>query len=444
MDTVMLARMLFGSSMAFHIIFATLGVGITLMILLAEVMRLISKDPDYGTLAKRWTKGVAILLGVAIPSGTIVGVMLVLLWPGYMEIVGQVIALPFQVEIFAFFLEALFLSIYVYAADRLSATMRIVSVFFVALGASASAILITDAHAWMNTPRGFDITANGQITNVDPIAAVFNPSVYVTALHVIGTAYMAGAFVLAAVAAYKLFRGGLSERETAYHRKGMMLSLGVALVMSIFTANNGHDTAKMLHEYLPVKLAAAEGLFETQSNAPLAIMGTPDPIAGRVVGGIEIPGMLSWLATGSTDGVVRGLYDYPQDEWPPLFVHTLFNVMVGIGFSLLGLAAIAWLFWFILRKKEKPFPRWLLAGIVASGPLAMIGIETGWIFSCTGRQPWTIYGIQRTGEAATNSGNLGMLLVLFLSLYLVLLVITGLVMHFYFYRNPVSKELGIN
>ncbi len=438
----MLARTLFGSSMAFHIIFATLGVGITFMILLAEIMRIVRKDSDYGTLAKRWTKGVAILLGVAIPSGTIVAVMLSLLWPGFMEIVGQVIALPFQIEIFAFFLEALFLSIYVYAADRLTPTMRIISVFFVALGATASAVLITDAHAWMNTPRGFSIV-NGEITNVDPLAAVFNPSIVVTAFHVVGSAYLTGAFVLAAVAAYKLLRGNLSERETTYHRKGMMLSLAVALVMSIFTALNGHETAVMLHEYIPVKLAAAEGLFETQSNAPLAIFGTPSPEAGRVIGGIEIPGMLSWIATGSTDGVIQGLNDFPRDDWPPLFVHTLFNVMVGIGMILLGIAVLAWLLWFIQRKKQQLFPKWLLAGIVASGPLAVIGIETGWIFSCTGRQPWTIHGIQRTSEAATNSGHLGMLFVLFIGMYIILLVITALVMYFYFNRNPVSNDLGI-
>ncbi|WP_368505659.1 cytochrome ubiquinol oxidase subunit I [Alkalihalophilus sp. As8PL] len=440
MDNVLLARSLFGSSMAFHIIFATLGVGITLMILLAEILRLLKKDEDYGLLAKRWTKGVAILLGVAIPSGTIVAIMLSLLWPGYMEIVGQVIALPFQIEIFAFFIEALFLSIYVYAADRLTPTMRIVSVFFVALGATASAVLITDAHAWMNTPRGFDYV-DGVVSNVRPLEAVFNPSIYVTAMHVIGSAYMAGAFTLASVAAYKLFRGGLTERETTYHKKGLMLSLGVALIMSFYTANNGHDTAIMLHEEIPVKLAAAEGLFETQPNAPLAILGTPDPEAGRVVGGIEIPGMLSWLATGTTDGVVQGLNDFPRDEWPPLFVHTLFNLMVGIGTALLGLAALYWVFWFLGRKKQKPLPKWLLGALVLGGPLAMIGIETGWIFSCTGRQPWTIFGVQRTAEAATNSGNLGTLFILFLTLYISLLVLTGLVMHFYFKRNPVTHEL---
>ncbi|WP_100406369.1 cytochrome ubiquinol oxidase subunit I [Bacillus solitudinis] len=440
MDNVLLARMLFGSSMAFHIIFATLGVGITLMIFLAELMRVIRKDEEYGLLAKRWTKGVAILLGVAIPSGTIVGVMLTLLWPGYMEIVGQVIALPFQIEIFAFFLEALFLSIYVYAADRLTSTMRIISVFFVALGATASAVLITDAHAWMNTPRGFDYI-NGQVSNVRPLEAVFNPSVYVTSIHVTSSAYLTGAFVLAAVAAYKLYRGGLGERELSYYRKGLMLSLAVALVMSLYTALNGHDTAVMLHEEIPIKLAAAEGLFETQSNAPLAIMGTPDPEAGRVIGGIEIPGLLSWIATGSTEGVIKGLNDFPREEWPPLYIHTLFNVMVGIGSALLGIAAISWVFWYLRRKQKVLFPQWLLAILVSSGPLAMIGVETGWIFSCTGRQPWTIHGVQLTSEAATPSGNLGMLLFLFMSLYLFLLVLTGLVMHFYFQRNPVSKEL---
>ncbi|WP_100371776.1 cytochrome ubiquinol oxidase subunit I [Bacillus sp. FJAT-45037] len=440
MDNVLLARSLFGSSMAFHIIFATLGVGITLMILLAEIMRAITKNADYGTLAKRWTKGVAILLGVAIPSGTIVAVMLSLLWPGYMEIVGQVIALPFQIEIFAFFIEALFLSIYVYAADRLTPTMRIISVIFVALGATASAVLITDAHAWMNTPAGFDYT-DGVISNVRPLEAAFNPSIYVTAMHVVGSAYLTGAFVLASVAAYKLFRGGLSERETTYHKKGLLLSLIVAFLMAFYTANNGHDVAVMLHEEIPIKLAAAEGLFETQANAPLAILGTPDPEAGRVVGGIEIPGMLSWLATGTTDGVVQGLNDFPRDEWPPLFVHTLFNVMVGIGTLLLGLAGISLVIWFFGRKKLNPYPKWLLGALVFGGPLAMIGIETGWIFSCTGRQPWTIFGIQKTSEAATNSGNLGMLFVLFITLYIALLVLTGLVMHFYFKRNPVKHDL---
>ncbi|WP_306984264.1 cytochrome ubiquinol oxidase subunit I [Alkalicoccobacillus murimartini] len=440
MDSVLLSRMLFGSSMAFHIIFATLTVGITLMILLAEIMRLVKKDDDYALLAKRWTKGAAVLLGVAIPSGTIVAVMLSLLWPHFMEIVGEVIALPFQIEIFAFFLEALFLSIYVYAADRLGPVTRLIAVFFVAFGASASAILITNAHAWMNTPRGFDLV-DGQVVNVDPLAAIKAPSFLVTANHVVGTAFMTGAFVLVAVAAYRLLNTHITERETSYHRKGLFLSLIVAFIMSSYTALSGHETAVMLYEELPIKLAASEGLFNTTDNAALTIFGTPSIEAEGVIGGIEIPGMLSWIATGSTDGVIQGLNEFPQDEWPPLFIHTLFNVMVAIGFTLLGLSGIGLLIWFVRRKQEGIiYPKWLLAAFVACGPLAVIGIETGWIYSCTGRQPWTIYGIQRTADAATNSGNLGILFFLFSVLYIFLLVLTALVMYFYFKRNPVSDE----
>ncbi len=437
MDNVLLARTLFGSSLAFHIIFATLGVGLTLLILLAEILRVVTKDNDFAILAKRWTKGVAILLGVAIPSGTIVGVMLSLLWPGFIEVVGQVIALPFAIEIFAFFLEALFLSIYVYAADRLSQTMRLISAFFVALGATASAILITNVQAWMNTPRGFEVV-DGQIVNVQPWQAVLNPAFSYTAKHVVSSAYMATAFVVVSVAAYRLIKGNLKEKEERYYRKGLMLALIFGAATALWTGTSGHSSAVGLHNNTPVKLAAAEGLFETQANAPLAIFGIPDPEANRVVGGLELPGLLSWLATGSTDGVVIGLNEFPRDEWPPLFVHTLFNIMVGIGSLLIAVSFGTIAYRLVFRNKS--YPQWLLAILLLSGPLAMIGLETGWIFACIGRQPWTIMGFQRTAEAATQSGNLGFIFVLFITLYLFLLVLTGLVMRFYFRRNPLSKE----
>lgn len=440
MDNVLLARTLFGSSLAFHIIFATLGVGLTFMILIAEIVRLITKDNDYAILAKRWTKGVAILLGVAIPSGTIVGVMMSLTFPGFIEVVGQVIALPFAIEIFAFFVEALFLSIYIYAANRLSSTMRIISVFFVALGATASAVLITNVQSWMNTPTGFEY-ANGQFTNVQPWQAVLNPAFSYTAVHVVSSAYLTTAFVVLSVGAYRLLRGNLSAKEVSYYRKGLMIALVLGAATSIWTASTGHKAAVGLHNYVPVKLAAAEGLFETQSNAPLAIMGTPDPEANRVVGGLEIPGMLSWLATGSTDGVVIGLNEFPREDWPPLFVHTLFNVMVGIGTLLIGLSVGALFWWIIYRKK--PYPTWLLLALVPSGAFALIGMETGWIFACIGRQPWMIMNFQRTADAATASGNLGFIFVLFIGLYLLLLVITALVMRFYFHRNPLSNEFQV-
>lgn len=438
MDTVMLARSLFGSSMAFHIIFATLGVGIPVMIVIAESMSHVRKDRDYSIMAERWTRGFAILLGVAIPSGTIVGVMLALLWPGFMEIVGQVIAFPFQIEIWAFFLEALFMSIYVYAADRLSPILRIVSVSFVALGAGASAVLITDAHSWMNTPRGFNLV-DGKVTDVNPWAAVFNPSFLVTATHVLLSAFMTGAFAIASVGAFKLLKRDKTPRERDYHRKALFLSLIIGCMMALMTAINGHETAQMLHEYQPEKLAAAEGLFETQPYAPLAIFGSVVEATQEVRGGLEIPWLLSFLATNRFDGVVKGLNEFPREHWPPLFIHTLFNLMVGIG-TLLIMISMGALVYRIIRKGA--YPRWLLWVLVATGPMSMIGIETGWIFSCTGRQPWTIYHMQTTTDAATRTQNLGILFLLFIGLYVFLLIVTIVVMQQFFKRRPVLKQLS--
>jgi cytochrome bd ubiquinol oxidase subunit I len=437
MDDLVIARSLFGTTMAFHIIFASLGVGIPLMILCAELLYQKTKNRDYAVMAKRWTKGIAVLLGVAIPSGTIAGVQLSLLWPGFMEVIGKVMALPFQIEIYAFFVEALFMSIYVYAADRISPAMRILSVTLVALGASASAILITNVHAFEGTPDGFRIE-NGQVVDVDPWAAFFNPSFFVTAGHVTVSAFMTGAFVLASISAYKMLREK-NKRVLEFYRKALMLSLVVGGIFSILTALNGHEAAQLLHEYQPEKLAAAEGLFETQSHAPLAIGGFTDPDTQSVKWAIEIPWLLSFLAGNSFDTVVQGLNDFPKEWWPPLFIHTLFNAMVGIG-SFLILLSLIGLVWNKVMKRPA-FPRPLMWAIIASGPLSMLAIEFGWIFACTGRQPWVIYRMMKTEDAVTQSENLALLFILFAAIYIVLSIAVVLVLKYYFRRHPVINEL---
>lgn len=439
MDQVLVARTLFGTTMAFHIIFATLGVGIPLMVFIAEVLFQTSKDKDYEIMAKRWTKGFAVLLGVAIPSGTIAGVQLSLLWPEFMEVVGKVIALPFQIEIFAFLLEALFMSIYVYAADRLSRGMRILSVGLVAFGAVMSGILITNVHAFEGTPAGFQIV-NGEIVNVQPWAAFFNPSFFVTAGHVTVSAYMTGAFAIASIAAYKMIKRKLQDREFLFHQKALLLSLAIGGIFSLLTALNGHSSAQHLHHYQPEKLAAAEGLFETQSHAPLVIGGFTDKETREVKYGIHIPWALSFLADDSFDTVVKGLNEWPEEDWPPLFVHTLFNAMVGIGGLLLFMSILGFSWKRVLKRPK--FPKWMMWIFIASGPLAMLGIEFGWIFACTGRQPWIIYHIMRTAEATTRSGNLIPLFLLFTSIYAFLGFATVAVLRYYFKRHPLQNELG--
>ena len=438
MDHLVTARTMFGMTMGFHIIFATIGVGLPLMMLLSELLYQKTKDLDYVIMAKRWTKTFGILLGVGIPTGTIAGLQLSLLWPGFMKVIGEVMALPFQIEIYAFFIEALFMSIYVYAAERIPPWARIISLILVAIGALASAILITNVHAFEGTPQGFRIEG-GKIVDVDPWKAFFNPTFFVSAGHVAMSAYTTGAFVVASVSAFKMLKTPIGTRVYRFHQKALTLSLIVGAVFSLLTALNGHESAQKLYEYQPEKLAAAEGLFETQSHAPLAIGGYTDKENKEIVGAIEIPWALSFLADNSFDTVVTGLNDFPEEYWPPLYIHTLFNGMVGIGSFLIVLSFGA-LIWKKLRKLEN-FPKFLKWIIVASGPLAIASIEMGWMFACTGRQPWTIYRILSTEDSVTTSENLTILFFLFMFVYIILGITVSLVLIYYFRKNTVLQDL---
>ncbi len=439
MDHLVTARSMFGMTMGFHIIFATIGVGLPLMMLMAELLYQRKKDLDYVIMAKRWTKTFGILLGVGIPTGTIAGLQLSLLWPGFMKVIGEVMALPFQIEIYAFFIEALFMSIYVYAAERIPPWARISSLILVAIGALASAILITNVHAFEGTPQGFRMD-DGQITDVDPWKAFFNPTFFVSAGHVAMSAYTTGAFVVAAVSAFKMLKQPVGSRIFQFHQKALILSISVGAVFSLLTALNGHESAQKLYEYQPEKLAAAEGLFETQSHAPLAIGGFTDKENREITGAIEIPWALSFLAGNSFDTVVTGLNDFPEEYWPPLYVHTLFNAMVGIGSFLILLSFVS-LAWKFLLKKER-FPKFIMWIFVASGPLAIASIEFGWIFACTGRQPWTIYRQLSTADSVTTSGNLPLLFFSFMIVYIILGVTVALVLIYYFRKNTVLKDLN--
>lgn len=439
MDQVILARIFFGTSLVFHIIFATLGIGLSAMVFISEWIYYRKKDPHYALMAKRWTKAVALLLGVAIPSGTIVAVQLSLLWPGFMEIVGQVISVPFEIEIFAFFLEALALSIYVFAADRLPPVWRVVSVFLLAVGAAASGVLITSAGTWMSTPAGFDMKPDGTVYNVDPWKAFLNPSFANTSYHVIVSALMTGAFAIVSVAAYRLLKR--RREENPVHQKALFVSLVVALLMSLLTAISGHGSGQVLHRHNPEKLAAAEALFETTRYAPLVIGGKVDLEKKEVRKGIEIPYLLSFLAGGRFDTEVKGLNEFPEETWPPSYVHTMFNLMIGIGLLLLVLSALSLYIWWKRREQEEKLPSWLLRILVASGPLSVLGIEFGWLFTCSGRQPWAVYGVLKTTEAATKTGNLGILYPVFVLVYFLLSFMLVKVMVTYFKRHPLSEDL---
>lgn len=442
-DPVVLSRLLTGLTLAFHIIFATIGVGVPLMVLAAEFIGLKRKDPDYILLARRWTRGYVVTVAVGVVTGTAIGLQLSLLWPSLMQVAGQTIALPLFMETFAFFFEAIFLGIYLYTWDRFkNPWLHWLIGIPVVIGATASAFFITTVNSFMNSPEGFKIV-NGTLTQIEPLKAMFNTATPTKATHVIVSAYLTVAFILAAIAAFHLLRKKtISAAETAYHKKALRLTVMAGLIFAFSTALVGDFSGKYLAKYQPEKLAAAEWHFETTSEAELIFGGILDQQEDgsyEIKGAVKIPYALSILAGGAPDTEVIGLNEFAKEDQAPLIVHYFFDIMVSIG---MYLAAISALFILAFRlKKLNPYNKWILRGIFIGGPLAMISIEAGWMYAEIGRQPWTLYGIMRTADAATTSTAVGPMLILFSALYLMLGTICTVVLLRMFKKNPVGKEL---
>ncbi|WNQ09913.1 cytochrome ubiquinol oxidase subunit I [Paenibacillus aurantius] len=434
-DPVLFSRILTALTLGFHIIFATIGVGVPLMIALAEWTGIRRKDPHYFLLARRWARGFVITVAVGVVTGTSIGVQLSLLWPSFMRVAGQAISLPLFMETFAFFFEAIFLGIYLYTWDRFrSRYTHFLLVIPVVIGSSFSAVFITMVNAFMNTPQGFTLEGN-RITDIDPIKAMFNPATPTEVSHVLTSAYMTCAFVLAAIAAFSL----LKKRTHVYYYKALKLTMTAALVFSLATALVGDLSGKFLAKYQPEKLAAAEWHFETQTHAPLILGGFLDE-NNEVRFGIKIPYALSILAHGTPGSEVKGLNEIPEDERPPLFVHYLFDGMVSIGILLIVVSGWYWLA--VWRKRGNPHNRLLLRLIAAGGPLSLLAIEFGWIYAEIGRQPWILRGYMKTAEGATTSEHVGLMLVLFLLLYALLAFTCTKVLGRLFRNKPAEQELA--
>jgi cytochrome d ubiquinol oxidase subunit I len=441
LDQLGAIRALFAASLGFHIVFATLGVGMPLMIAIAEIAALRRRDATYRRIAHRWAAAFSVLLGTGVVSGTIVALQLQLLWPGFMRLVGEIIALPFAIEVVAFFIEAVFTAIYLYAGDRIRPGLRILTALLVAFGAALSAMLITDVNAFMNTPTGFHLQG-GQLIDVQPWRAMLNPAMPTELSHVLATAYLTVALVLAAFAAAGSLRAR-SQAEHAYRRRELALSTGIAAVMAVLTAITGDLSGKFLASQQPIKLAAAEGLFQTSAGAPLTVGGIADPATAQIHGGLALPGLLSWLATGSTHGRVLGLLDFPRSLWPPVTAtHLLFDGMVAIG--ILGLvASAAYLIWRWRHPAAtaRP-PAWLMRALIVMGPAAMAGIEAGWVFAELARQPWTVTGVLTTAEAVTRAPGAGAFLIPFLLLYAVLAAGAVVALRAQMRRQPPAEAPG--
>lgn len=429
------SRILTELTLSVHIVFATIGVGVPLVIMIAQWLGIRKQDEHYILMARRWTRGYAVTVAVGVVTGTIIGLQLSLLWPRFMQAAGQVIALPLFMETFAFFLEAIFLGIYLYTWDRFQNQRKhLLLLAPVAIGAALSAVFITIVNAFMNSPRGFAVSG-GKLIHVNPLHAMFNPAVPTKVSHVLLTAFMTASFILASIAAWHLLRGS----NHVYHKKALLLTMKLGAVFAVASAILGDFSGKFLAEYQPEKLAAAEWHFETTSEAPLVLYGVLDE-EGQIRGALKIPFALSVLAFGNPGAVVPGLNQFPEAERPPLYIHYLFDSMVTIGVFLIVLS-LTYLVGKRLRWKMVS-RKWFLGLIVLGGPLAMAAIEAGWWFTEVGRQPWVLHGVLKTAESATISGNVDLMLYLFAFLYVFLSVGCVAVLIRMFRNNTIEKELA--
>jgi cytochrome d ubiquinol oxidase subunit I len=398
MDGLGYARAQMGLSLAFHIVFAAVGVALPLLLVVAELRWRRTRDTDYLDLTKRLAKGTGILFAVGAVSGTVLSFELGLLWPRFMGTFGEAIGLPFALEGFAFFTEAIFLGIYLYGRGRVSERLHLFSAIAVAASGAASAFFVTLVNAFMNDPAG--VVEAPRALAFEPLRAMWSPSWPYQTVHVLLSSYEATAWAMVGVHALFLLR----DPSRSLHRKALGIALPLACVAALVQPLSGDRSAKHIALAQPVKLAAAEALFRTTRDAPLHLGGWPDAKAGEVRGALSIPHGLSFLAHGDPHAMVIGLdQTAPADRPPLLATHEAFDVMVGAGTALAGVAALAGALALRRRRRrdDAPWPRPLLVALVAASPLGFVALEAGWLVTEWGRQPWVVRGYLRTAEAVT-------------------------------------------
>jgi cytochrome bd ubiquinol oxidase subunit I len=410
------AREQMALSLGWHIVLACFGVGLPGLTAFMEWRGIRTGKPAYTALAHRWAKAMGVLFAVGAVSGTILSFEMGLLWPGLMGSYGQVIGLPFALEGFAFFIEAIFVGIYLYGWDRLPPRTHLLTAVPVAVSGVASAFFVVSANAWMNQPRGFQLT-DGKVTAVRPWAAMFNPATAPESIHMILAAFMVAGFGTAAVYAVGLLRG----RRDEYHRLGFLVPFTVAAIITPLQIAAGDYIARFLARYQPTKLAAIEGVPHTGSHIPLHVGGVWQD--GRLRYALEIPDGLSLLVGYKPSTVVQGLDRVPVGNRPPVTaVHLAFDLMVGIGFGLLGLGLWLLLSWW--RRRDLPRHPLFLRLAVLAGFAAVAALESGWVVTEVGRQPWVVYNLLRTSDAVNPAPGLAGGLALVAAAYLVLTVAT--------------------
>jgi cytochrome d ubiquinol oxidase subunit I len=390
------ARQMQALSFAAHIPLVCFGIAFPAFVLFMEALWLRTGDPVYRTIAKRWSKVMLALFAVGVVTGTILSFELGLLWPSFMAAFGDVFGLGFTLEAFSFFVEAIFIAVYVYGWDRLGPRTHFLAGVPVVVAGFTGSLMVISVNAWMNHPGGFTI-ADGRVTDVEPLTALFgNDYLWHELVHMYLAAYIVAGFVTAAAYAWGWLRG----RRGRYERVALVVPLTVAALAAPVQIVVGDWAAREVAREQPTKLAALEGLQETEEGAPVHLLGWYD--GDEVRYGIELPRLLSLLAFHDPNARVEGLDEVPADERPPVnVVRVAFQTMVGIGFALAAVSLAYVVVW--LRRRRLPRSPWFYRALVAAGPLSAVALVAGWVTTEVGRQPWVVYGHMRTEQAVTGA-----------------------------------------
>jgi cytochrome d ubiquinol oxidase subunit I len=415
------ARAQMATTLGFHIILACFGIAFPTIVLVAEYIGLKRSDEVAMTLARRWSQALGVLVAVGAVTGTVLSFEMGLLWPGLMRKYGAVIGLPFSVEGIFFFLEAIFTGIYLYGWRRLGGWAHFWSGIPVAVSGIFGAISVMAANSWMNQPGGFTMRA-GRVVAVEPWGVFFNRASVYEMPHMVLAAYMVAGFGVASVYAVGFLRG----RRDRYHRLGFAIPFVLAAALTPFQIFVGDTAARAIATDQPVKFAAMEYVAHTSRGVPEYLGGVYS--GGHVYLGVSIPDMDSLLVGFNPRAKVIGWDSVaPVDRPPaPTLIHLSFDAMVGLAFLLLGAGLWALVAW--RRRRALPQHRWFWWLAAACGPAALVAMECGWIVTEVGRQPWIVYRLLTTAQAATTNRGVIASLSAVIVLYAVLGIATVLML----------------
>jgi cytochrome d ubiquinol oxidase subunit I len=394
------ARQMQALSLAVHIPIVCFGIAFPAMILFVHGLYLRTGEPAYKALAKRWSKVALTLFAVGVVTGTILSFEFGLLWPEFMASFGDVFGLAFGLEGVSFFVEAIFIAIYVYGWDRLPRTAHFLTGIPIVISGFAGSFNVIAVNGWMNNPEGFSVV-NGQVTDPKPWEALLNDNLWHELTHMYLAGYLVAGFIVAGIYA----RAWMKGRRDRYHKTGLVVALSFAALAAPVQVIVGDWAGRQVAESQPVKLAAFEGVQETQEGAPFTIGGWYDGETGEVEFGIEVPWLLSLLSTHDPNGEVVGLESVPPEDRPPVnIVRTSFQAMIAIGTFLALLGVLFFVTW--LRKGRLPRSPWFFRAVMAAGPLSLVALIAGWVTTEVGRQPWIVYETMRTSQAVTANDGL--------------------------------------